>query len=269
MEAERKNELDSVWLPEDLELTHPPIDLWTHPKLPDLNIPTSELPHRRAYVIGQGQGQCLAKFEDADVRMTISQIAAECAGMQDDGEEDASGYAIAIAPGEDPQMRHDMRKMSGCALLGRAIARFAGIYTGFLCPPYRIGAAFNDIYELGRVTGALKQGPLPIARHGCLMSMGRGRRTHMEVFMGLDTDGKSWAVAGGQVNAKGRQCVTWRERKPVLVKKDGSWAIRGLEDRELIWWFDFAAPGLRRLMKLDWRLPYRFESHVQQRPARP
>ena len=224
----------------------------------------------RCYVCGEPQGQCLRDMMDSDVRLTISSIAQQMTGMADRGEEDPTGYALAIAPGEDKQMRHDMRKMSGCGLVGRAIARFAGVYARPLCPPYRLGAAFNDLYELGRQTGALKTGPLPISHHGTLVTIGRGMRTHMLCFVGLDDHGKVWSVDGGQVDAKGKQCVLWRERQAGLVKThNNGTGINRIGDREVIWWFDFTAPGLRELMKLDWRMPWRFGTEAIPRPARP
>jgi len=213
------------------------------------------------YVAGDQQGQCLARMTDGSVRNTFCEIAKRSTGMTADADAfpAGTGYRVLIAPGETVQMRNDMATSWGCGLAARGWLRLAGVWSRYLAPPYRIGAAFDDVYELGRLNNALKFGPLHPFDVGQIFTMGRGKTAHMAMLIGMH-ENRVFTIDGGQEDKNGNQCILWRERTPIMTSDGRIAELVDDKRREVRWQLDMTAEGLRKKMLLDWRLPYRFGS---------
>jgi len=239
-----------VWLGPDLEMNAPGQN-GEHPPRPGSFL----------YCAGEPQGQWLQEMTPEDIRTTLVQIAATSAGMFADPNKDRTGYDVLIAPGESEQMTRDMRKMSGCALAVRAWFRLAGIVDRQLCPPYKVGNAFNDVYNVALDAGAVGKARFAPNARGLIVAMGRGMRTHIALVAFVDATGKAWSIDGGQVDAHGSQCIAWRQRTAHLNQAG---LVYALDDREIIWTIDPAELAARYAMQ--WRLPWRFGSPIQVPP---
>ena len=93
-------------------------------------------------------------------------------------------YLSVIAPGETRHRAEEMSRMSGCALTVAAVWRAIGIDHPSLAPPYRDQTAVNRLYELARVSGALRSmypGSLP--QPGDCMWVGHGGSEHVYVVL--------------------------------------------------------------------------------------
>lgn len=231
--------------------------LWLVPKSTyeqkDVQEPTQPEPGSILYCAGDPQGQWLQYMDPNAIRLSFLQIMADAAGMVADPDTDRTGYDVFVAPGETDRMTHAMREMSGCALVIRAALRLLGMVHRRLAPPYKVGAAFADLYEPALELGVLQSKPIPVDRWGIIAAFGRGKRSHVAAVARMESS-KAWTIDGGQQDNKGNQCILWRERR--FSAPDGK--VRAFEERDLRWWIDPA--DLSPLLLAQWRRPFRFGS---------
>jgi hypothetical protein len=181
------------------------------------------------YRIGVPQGQYLGEWNEQNVadvrnmaRTTFVQMAVACVR--------ATGrtYVDLVAPCEPDQMRRDMSKMWGCALLIRALFRLLGVVHPRLRAPYKSGAAPADLLAVARAvnwpTHKVKGALLYPSKHpgmdsavllnrGHILCIGQGSLTHYLVLIGLTVEGTVLSVDGGQDKGPGIEIV---ERKLVV-----------------------------------------------------
>ena len=125
----------------------------------------------------------------------------------------SQAYLDAIAPGETPERQLEMGRESGCALLWRA--RNGGQ------APYIDGQAFADMWRLAGGSPWAPGGRVRLPGAALLLApgdaivydRGPGGPQHVDVCW----LGNGQAVAGGQRDAAGNECVAIVERSLVLL----------------------------------------------------
>jgi hypothetical protein len=129
-------------------------------------------------------------------------------------------YRDLIAPGETGQRADEMERMSGCALVARAVLRRFIVHP-LLSRPYRTGDAMSDLVAIGRDAGALRaSGSLPQA--GDLVIVGGGTdgggTEHAWTCLGTEWSGYEPRVLvsgldGGQRDGGGYECIAVRDHE--------------------------------------------------------
>lgn len=156
------------------------------------------------------------------LRTTFVQIAIAC--VRATGKQ----YLDLVGPCESDQMRSDMLRMWGCALLVRALFRLLGVDHPRLHAPYKVAAAPADIWAVARSAKWPKhkvqsafiypfQDPVKDAaillNKGHVLCIGQGAITHYLIVVGVTTAGTVLSVDGGQNGGPGIALV---ERRVVV-----------------------------------------------------
>lgn len=160
--------------------------------------------------------------QPSDLAQAIIQQAQKCVGFSaDPAGGTRQAYLDLIAPGETAASQEQMSKMSGCGLVIGGFWRRAGIVDPSLDPPYKVGTAVNRLYEIARKNGAWiayksGQGMLPSPGDMVLVgnaSMGgNGGIEHVFTVTSATDEATIRSIDGGQVDSKGFQCITEKER---------------------------------------------------------
>lgn len=181
--------------------------------------------------LGSRQGQWLAYCDAPMIRGTIADIARHCVGAR---------YVDLIAPGETEQMRRDMARQWGCALVCRGILTLAGVNEPELRPPYRITRAMADVIQIGQRYGAWIVPSSPAecraVPQGAMVVMGQGLKTHIATVTARSVHytGAVDLVTVDGVRENGVPTVAVRggriEGTSLVSKRDGARRIRGWVD---------------------------------------
>lgn len=138
-------------------------------------------------------------------------------------------YLDLVGRDETRPMRDYMAlpKTSGCALTVRGLWLLAGLKHKRLEPPYKFGMAVADVVAIAKSFGAWveafgdrRPGPGDVVLVGD--NSGPGAWEHVFVVVECDGD-KLRSIDGGQVDAKGNQCILAKERAWSIDTKGFLW----------------------------------------------
>ena len=128
-----------------------------------------------------------------------------------------------------PDGRYVTQGVSTCALVVAGIWRWCGVDAPWLHQPYVIGSAVSRIVGFAQRARAWQgyQRHYPPPPGSCVV-MGHGLSTHVMIVVDVDGDVVT-SVDGGQIGARGLQCIRARRRR---------WTKGALDGHEVQGWVD-------------------------------
>lgn len=192
-------------LPTEFPHTHPPRETMTKKVLP-----TTDPPGSSAFE----DEEAFREYLEYDIPSGASfgeRLAALAKAARVASEASFALYALLVAPPsiESQQARADMARMSGCALVIRALWRLAGLDHHLLTGPYQIGHAVSDVVQVAKDLGAWRKwSPDYTPALGDVILVGQGGGEHVYTVVYVDPSNRAiTSVDGGQRRETGEQCL--------------------------------------------------------------
>jgi len=174
------------------------------------------------------------------IRDAVCRVARSLVGLSADPSSlRYSEYLNIVAPGETRQRQEELARASDCALVVAGIWRQVGIVSPLLEGLYHDGSAVSRVYEIARVSGALRSSyPDSKPQPGDTIWVGHGPTEHVYVCLEVNGD-IILGVDGGQRDANGFEIVFMKEHKWVDLQEqsrvlEGSWGA----PRSINGWWD-------------------------------